>query len=106
MRRITADMYDNKVKALNIRKAELEQKIRSLQTGNKYCRITAKHLLSITSRLKNIFNSSEVAEQRQIVNLVFQNFSLQGKNFSFNTKTPFKEVLECGISVNNVSWSG
>jgi site-specific DNA recombinase len=104
--RITTDMYDKKVKELNARKSELEQKIKKLQSGNTYCRITAKHLLSITQRLKNIFESSEVDEKKQILNLLFQNFSLQGKNFLFNTKTPFREVLECGISVNNVSWSG
>jgi len=104
--RITADMYDKKVKELNSRKVELEEKISKLQMGNKYCRITAKHLFSIIKRIKNIFESSEVDEKRQILNLVFQNFSLQDKRLLFNTKTPFKEVLECGISVNNVSWSG
>ena len=104
--RITADMYDKKVKDLNSRKAELETEIRKLQKGNNYCRITAKQLLSITKRMKNIFESSEVDEKRQILNLVFQNFSLQDKKLLFNTKTPFKEVFECGISSNNVSWSG
>jgi site-specific DNA recombinase len=104
--RITTDMYDKKVKELNIRKQELERKIQKLQTGNDYCRITAKHLLSITKRLQNIFESSEVDEKRQILNLVFQNFSLQSKKLLFNTKTPFKEVFECNILSNNASWSG
>lgn len=104
--RITADMYDKRVRSLNVRKDELEKSIMKLQSFSKYCKITAKHLLSITSRFQEIFNSSEVDEKRQILDLVFQNFLLQDKMLLFNTKTPFKEVLLCNISANNASWSG
>ncbi len=99
-------MYDKKVKEQNARRVDLESKIKKLQTGNNYCRITAKHLLSITQRIQSVFESSEIDEKRQILSLVFQNFLLQGEKLLFNAKTPFNEVLSCNILAKNASWSG
>jgi hypothetical protein len=98
-------MYDKKIQDLNARKAELEGVIRKLHVGNNYSRITAKQLLSITQRFKEIFSSSEIDEKRQILSLLFQNFLLDKKKLLFNIKTPFREVFLCNISSKNVSWS-
>ena len=41
--------------------------------------ITANAVLSLARRTKEIFESSEVNEKRQLLNFVFQNLVLEGK---------------------------
>ncbi|MBS4164864.1 hypothetical protein PRO82_002204 [Candidatus Protochlamydia amoebophila] len=44
--------------------------------------ITANMVMNLTARAREIFESSEVDEKRQLLNFVFQNLKLDGKNLS------------------------
>lgn len=51
-------------------------------------------VMNLAARSREIFLSSEVAEKRQILNLVFQNLKLDGnKNLILEVKEPFMTMM-------------
>lgn len=55
--------------------------------------ITANTVLNIAQRAKEIFDSSELQEKRQLLNFLLQNLELKDKKLLFTAKTPFDTVL-------------
>jgi hypothetical protein len=63
-------------------------------------------VMNLATRTKEIFESSEVDEKRQLLNLVFQNLKLDGKNLSINTCKPFSTQWTIrSIQKNGVCWT-
>ena len=56
--------------------------------------ITANMVLNLAQKVLEVFESSEVNEKRQILNYLLQNCKLDGKNLSFELKTPFDTVFQ------------
>lgn len=98
--RITIDMYDKLFKEKKGTQQDLLLKMRQLDNADKKYYITANTILSLAKNAHNLFKSSEPEEKRQLVNFVFQNLKLDGKNLLFETKTPFKEVLLANTTHN------
>jgi len=44
--------------------------------------ITANMVMNLAARAREIFESSEVDEKRELLNLVFQNLKLEGKKMA------------------------
>ncbi len=86
-------MYENLVKDYKEKQQELLFKMKQLNNAEKNYYITANTILSLAQRAHQLFKSSRIEEKRQIINFVFQNLRLDGKNLLFETKTPFNEVL-------------
>ena len=101
--RITADMYDKKLKEYSEKQQDLLFEMRKYQKANESFYLTANQVLNLGKRAYEIFESSETEEKRQLLNFVFQNFKLDGKNLLFETKTPFDTVLQCS---QTSSWGG
>lgn len=99
--RITTDNYDKKLKEYNERQQELLFEMRKYQQANESYYLTANKVLSLAKRAYEIFESSEVEEKRQLVNFLFQNCQLNGKNLLFKLKRPFDTVLQCS---RNKQW--
>jgi hypothetical protein len=56
--------------------------------------ITANMVMNLAARSREIFLSSEVAEKRQILNLVFQNLKLDDKkSLILEVKEPFLTMM-------------
>ena len=91
--RITTDKYDQMLKKYEEKKQELEVKMKQYGNANKSFYITANQVLSLAQRAYEIFESSEAEEKRQLLNFLFQNLKLEGKNLLFKVKTPFDTVL-------------
>jgi len=51
-------------------------------------------VMNLATRAKEIFESSEVDEKRQLLNLVFQNLKLDGKNLLIHTAEPFSTMMD------------
>lgn len=47
-------------------------------------------VLNLARRAREIFESSEVDEKRQLLNFVFQNLDLKDKRLSITLREPFK----------------
>lgn len=61
-------------------------------------------LRSIPHSLREIFESSEVGEKRQLLNLMFQNLQLRDVNLSVQVTEPFKKVVEYKECPTNWRW--
>ena len=55
-------------------------------------------VLSLAKRSREIFESSEVEEKRQLVNFVFQNFELKDKKLSVTLREPFKIIKDTSLA--------
>ena len=93
--RITADMYDQNLKKYAEKQQELLFEMRKYQQANENYYLTANKVLNLAKRAYEIFESSETEEKRQLLNFLFQNCQLNGKNLLFKLKTPFDTVLQC-----------
>ena len=50
--------------------------------------------MNLAAHAREIFESSEVDEKRQLLNFVFQNLKLDGKNLSIDTCEPFTTLVD------------
>jgi hypothetical protein len=60
--------------------------------------VTVNMVLSLASRARGIFESSEVDEKRQLLNFVFQNLELKEKKLSVTLREPFKMIKDASLS--------
>ena len=61
---------------------------------------TVSTTISLARRAKTLFESSEPAEKRVILNLLLQNPTLNGKKLEFTLKKPWDVVLEFATTPN------
>jgi site-specific DNA recombinase len=101
--RITEEQYDAKLKEFKTKQHELSFKMKRYEKADELFYNTANKVLSLAQRSRDLFESSEIPEKRQLINFVFQNLKLDGKTVQYKLKTPFLRVLEANSS--NV-WSG
>jgi septal ring factor EnvC (AmiA/AmiB activator) len=92
--RITKDMFNKKLKEYKEKQTELNEEIQRYTDADENYYLTANILLNLAKKAYEIFENSEVAERRQLLNSLLQNLKLQGKKLSFELKTPFNGVLE------------
>jgi site-specific DNA recombinase len=51
-------------------------------------------VMNLTARAREIFENSKVDEKCQLLNFVFQNLKLDGKNLSIDTYKPFNTLVD------------
>ena len=56
--------------------------------------ITANMVMNLAARAREIFESSEVDEKRQLLNLMFQNLQLKDRSLLFSVREPFKTMMD------------
>jgi site-specific DNA recombinase len=78
----------------------VETKMQSYTDADENFYLTANMTLNLAKRAYEIFQSSEPEEKRQLLNFLFQNLKLQGKNLIFELKTPFDTVLQASKCSN------
>ena len=61
-------------------------------------------VMNLATRAREIFESSEVDEKRQLLNFVFQNLKLDGKNLSIDTCEPFTTLVDYKKSPKGWGW--
>lgn len=104
--RITTEDYDKKFREYKDKQQQLLVKIKSYDNANTNYYTTANQVLSLAQRATEIFESSEIEEKRQLLQFVFQNLELNGKNLVYKLKTPFDTVLLAGATPNSATWGG
>jgi hypothetical protein len=55
-------------------------------------------VLSLAQRSREIFESSEVDEKRQLLKFVFQNLELKDKKLSITLREPFKMIKDTSLA--------
>jgi DNA invertase Pin-like site-specific DNA recombinase len=91
---IDETMYLDKVRTYKARQAEILEEMGRHHDADENFYVTANLVMHLAARSREIFQSSEVAEKRQILNLVFQNLKLDDKkSLILEVKEPFSTLM-------------
>jgi hypothetical protein len=93
-------MLNKKLKEYKEKQAELNEEIQRYTDADENYYITANTVLSLAQKAHEIFQSSEVAEKRQLLNFLLQNPELDGRKLVFKLKTPFDTVFQANKCSN------
>ncbi len=91
---IDEKMYLDKVRDYKARQAEIVEQMARHEKADQNFYITANMVMNLAARAREIFESSEVDEKRQLLNFVFQNLKLEGKNLSIQMCEPFTTLVD------------
>lgn len=91
---IDEKMYLDKVKDYKARQIEIAEQMVRHEKADQNFYVTANMVMNLAARAREIFESSEVDEKRQLLNFVFQNLKLDGKNLSIDTCEPFTTLVD------------
>jgi site-specific DNA recombinase len=92
--RITEEMYDDMIKEYDNRLYDLKFKLSQYTNADVDYYVNANIILSLCSRAKELFDSSEYEQKREILKILFLNLELDGKKLEYKLKTPFDGVLQ------------
>ncbi|MCX6724307.1 MAG: recombinase family protein [Candidatus Staskawiczbacteria bacterium] len=99
---ITKDMFNSKLKEYKEKQSGLEAQMALYTDADESFYMNANILLHAIKKASQVFEGSEPATQRQILNFLLQNLKLSGKKLSFTLKTPFDRVLEANRFVTGL----
>ncbi len=89
--------FQKKLKEYKDREFAIIQEMESHAKADESFHVTANMVLSLAQRSREIFESSEVEEKRQLLNFVFQNFELKDKKLSITLREPFKIIKDTSL---------
>ena len=92
--RITKDEYDKKLESLKDRQYQLNIELGEHTKADHKYHIHVSTVINLSRRMKEIFESSEIAEKRTITNLLLQNPTVSNKKLLVELKKPFDTVLQ------------
>lgn len=101
---IDEKLYLEKVREYKTRQLEIAEEMKNHEKADQNFYVTANMVLNLAARAGEIFESSEVGEKRQLLNLVFQNLQLRGVNLSVSVQEPFLTMLDCKNHPTNWRW--
>lgn len=91
---IDEKMYLDKFKDFKARQVEITEQMTRHEKADHNFYVTANMVMNLAARAKEIFESSEVDEKRQLLNFVFQNLKFEGKKLSIETYEPFTILMD------------
>jgi hypothetical protein len=102
--RLNTNEYDEKVKEYKTEQQDLLIQYENHSNADENFYINASKILDLASRAWELFESSEAQEKTQLLNFILQNFSLKGKNLSFEAKIPFSGILQYDMYTSGLAW--
>ena len=101
---IDEKMYLEKVSEYKTRQMEIVEEMKRHEKADRNFYVTANMVLNLAARAREIFESSEVEEKRQLLNLVFQNLQLRDLSLSVQVYEPFKMMMDYKSCPTNWRW--
>ncbi|MFA5107843.1 MAG: recombinase family protein [Patescibacteria group bacterium] len=95
---ITKPDYDKKLKQLKERQSEITVRLEEHTRADENYLISATTVLNLARNASEIFESSEVAEKRQILNFLLQNCRVEGREMLFDLKKPFDVIAKSALA--------
>jgi hypothetical protein len=86
------ERYEKKRKEYRVKQKEINNKIEKLQFADEEYYLSSEYLLKLAQNAGKLFESSEVHEKRQLLNLTLQNLTLSGKKVRFYWKNTFDKI--------------
>ncbi len=87
-------MYLGRVSTYKARQAEIIEQMDRHEKADKNFYITANLVMNLAMRAREIFESSEVGEKHELLNLVFQNLELEDGSLSLSVRESFLTMIE------------
>lgn len=91
---IDEQMYQEKIKEYKARQQEIISQMSRHVKADETFHLTANMVLHLARRAREIFESSEVEEKRQLLNFVFQNLKLEGEKLVVELREPFNLIAD------------
>lgn len=101
---IDETMYLEKVREYKGRQAEIVEEMGRHEVADQNFHITANMVMKLAARARELFESSEVEEKRQLLNFVFQNLRLDKKTLLVDTYEPFSAMMGYKQCPTNWRW--
>lgn len=95
---ITKDDYDKKLKELKEKQHEIDSSLQNHTSADENYYITASTVFNLAKNALELFESSEIAEKRALLNYLLQNCVARQKTLSFQLRSPFDVIL--GLKYN------
>ena len=86
------------------RQAEILEEMERHEVADQNFHVTANMVLKLAARARELFESSEVDEKRQLLNFVFQNLRLDEKTLLVDTCEPFTAMVGYKQCPTNWRW--
>lgn len=99
---IDEKLYLEKVRDYKKRQIEIAEEMKNHEKADQNFYITANMVMNLAARAREIFESSEVEEKRELVNLVFQN--LEDKKMLTEVREPFHTMIGYKGCPTNWRW--
>lgn len=90
---ITKEDYDKKLKDFKDRQYEINNSLDEHTKADETYYITAATVINLAKHSKELFESSEPAEKRAILNYMVQNYTINEKTPCITMRSPFNELL-------------
>ncbi len=87
-------MYLERVATYKGRQTEIVDQMKRHEKADLNFYITANLVMNLAARAREIFESSEADEKRQLLNLVFQNLQLKNGSLSLSEREPFLTMMD------------
>ncbi len=91
---IDEGLFRQKLEDYKKRQSELRDQLARHETADLQFHVIANQVMQLAKRAWEIFESSEVEEKRQLLNFVFQNLKLDGKNLLVTLREPFHLFIQ------------
>ena len=99
-KRITDSEYTERKNKYQDEIKVLQRKITQLGKADEEYYVLADSILSLAQRAGELFESSEMEQKRQIINLTLQNLTLDERKLSYDLIKPFDVILKSQESHN------
>lgn len=93
--RITSNEYDKRIKEMKAEEQNLITQIKEHSQADETFLITSSYLLELANRAYELFESSQTAQKRKLIDFVFANLEAKAGNLCYTLKNPFAGILEC-----------
>lgn len=97
-------LYLEKIREYKARQMEIVEEMKRHETADHNFYVTANVVMNLAARAREIFESSEVDEKRQLLNFVFQNLKLEGKKLLTEIREPFSTMIGYREDPTNWRW--
>ena len=92
--RITESGYDKFYQEFSEQLTEINSRLYKLQEVDNNYFLMSKHVLELTSKAYELFESSEVEERRQLIKIILSNLKVDGKNIVYDVEKPFDMIMK------------
>lgn len=90
--------FDRKLQEYKAREREVVQEMERHVNADESFHVTGNMVPSLARRARQIFESSEVDEKRQLLNFLFQNLELKEKKLLIKYREPLKMIKDTSLA--------